>query len=55
MNAPVISIGFEEPNDEDSPMVVIAGETRKYSHVICTLLLPVLRTIDLTDSKLDIL
>jgi len=56
MNAPVTSIGLEEPDNENSPMVVVAGgETKKYSHVICTLPLPVLRTIDLTDSELDIL
>jgi monoamine oxidase len=55
-NALVTSIGLEDPDDYDSPMVVVAGgETKKYSHVISTLSLPVLRTIDLTNSKLDIL
>ena len=55
MNASVTSIGLENPKKEDSPMVVVAGgSTRKYSHVISTLPLPVLRTIDLKDSNLDI-
>jgi monoamine oxidase len=55
LNATVTSIGLEQPDKEDSPIVVVAGgETKKYSHVIATLPLPVLRTIDLKDSKLDI-
>ena len=54
-NAPVTYIGLEDPDDDDSLMVVVAGgQTKKYSHVISTLPIPVLRTIDLTDSKLDI-
>jgi len=54
-NAPVTSIGLETDAD-DSPMVVVAGgQIHKYSHVISTLPLPVLRTIDLSGSKLDIL
>nr|QAA96039.1 L-amino acid oxidase 4 [synthetic construct] len=55
MNASVTAIGLENPNKEDSPMVVVAGgQKRKYSHVISTLPLPVLRTVDLKNSKLDI-
>ncbi|KAF8147675.1 flavin-containing amine oxidoreductase-domain containing protein [Crassisporium funariophilum] len=57
MNAPVTAIGLECQDDYNSKMVVTiaGGEKRTYSHVISTLPLPVLRTIDLTESKLDIL
>jgi len=56
MEAPVTSIGLEDPDDGVSPIVVKAGGLdRKYSHVISTLPLPVLRTIDLTNSHLDVL
>lgn len=56
MNASVTSIGLQDPDNADSPVVVVAGgQTKTYSHVISTIPLPVLRTIDLTKSKLDIL
>jgi len=55
MNAPVTSIGPQDPDKADSPVVVVAGgQTKTYPHVNSTLPLPVLRTIDLTKSKLDI-
>jgi len=55
-NLRVTSIGLEDPANDTSPMVVIAGgQERKYSHVISTLPLPVLRTVDLTKSNLDVL
>ncbi|KAF9560294.1 amine oxidase [Agrocybe pediades] len=54
-NTRVTSIGLESDAD-DSPMVVVAGgKERKYSHVISTLPLPVLRTIDLSGSKLSLI
>ena len=55
MNAPVTAIGLTNPDYENSTMTVTAGgQTRTYSHVISTIPLPVLRTIDLTGSKLDV-
>lgn len=55
MNERVTAIGLET-DDLESPIVVTAGDkTWKYSHVISTLPLPVLRTVDLSQSKLDIL
>ncbi|KAF4611779.1 hypothetical protein D9613_003929 [Agrocybe pediades] len=54
LNAPVTAIGLES-NASDSGMVVNAGgKDHKYSHVISTIPLPVLRTVDLSRSKLDI-
>ena len=55
LNAPVTSIGLTDPNSEDSTMTVwTAGEKHTYSHVISTLPMPNLRTIDLSGSKLDV-
>jgi len=55
LNAPVSYIGLEEDR-EDSPLVVVAGGTRRrYSHVVSTIPLPILRTIDMTGSKLDLI
>ncbi|KAJ3510580.1 hypothetical protein NLJ89_g4592 [Agrocybe chaxingu] len=53
----VTAIGQRDPNDPHSPMVISAQgrEDREYSHVISTLPLPVLRTVDLKDASLDIL
>ena len=56
MNAPVTSIGLEDEKRLDSPIVVVAGDSRRsYSHVISTLPLPVLRTIDMKQCKLDLI
>ena len=56
LNAPVSSIALTNPDSENSTMTVTAaGQQHIYSHVISTLPLPSLRTIDLTGSKLDVL
>ena len=55
LNAPVTSIALTNPNDENSTMTVWAGgQQYTYSHVISTLPMPNLRTVDLTGSKLDV-
>ena len=56
MNEPVTSINLEDQERPDSPIVVISGGSRRsYAHVISTLPLPVLRTIDMTQCKLDLI
>ena len=55
LNAPVSSIGLTNPDWDNSTMTVTAGgQQYTYSHVISTLPLPNLRTINLTGSKLDV-
>lgn len=55
MDTIVTAVGLES-DDADSPIVVTAGgEKRTYSHVVSTIPLPVLRTIDLKGSHFDAL
>ena len=55
LNAPVSSIGLTNPDWDNSTMTVTAGgQQYTYSHVISTITMPNLRTIDLTGSKLDV-
>ena len=55
LNAPVSSIALTNPDYENSTMTVTAaGQRYIYSHVISTIPVPNLRTIDLTGSKLDV-
>jgi monoamine oxidase len=55
LNAPVTSIALTDSNSPNSTMTVTAGgQQHIYSHVISTLPMPNLRTIDLTGSKLDV-
>ena len=55
LNAPVSSIALTNPDYENSTMTVTAaGQRYIYSHVISTIPMPNLRTIDLTGSKLDV-
>ncbi|KAF8801940.1 hypothetical protein BYT27DRAFT_7341708 [Phlegmacium glaucopus] len=52
MGSPITKVGL---TNKDAPLAVERGSTvNNYSHVISTLPLPILRTIDLTDSKLSI-
>lgn len=54
-NALISSIALTNPDLENSTMTVTAaGQKHIYSHVISTLLMPNLRIIDLTGSKLDV-
>ena len=56
LNVPVSSIGLTDPDSENSTMTVTAaGQQYTYSHVISTLPMTNLRTIDLTKSKLDVI
>ncbi|CAA7261987.1 unnamed protein product [Cyclocybe aegerita] len=57
MKTHVTAIGQRDPSDPRSPMVVrVQGQDdREYNHVISTLPLPVLRTLDLKNAGLDIL
>jgi len=56
LNAPVTSIALTSPDSADSTMTVTAGgQQHVYSHVISTIPMPSLRTIDLTRSKLDVI
>ena len=56
LNTPVTSIALTNPDSENSTMTVwAAGQQYVYSHVISTIPMPNLRTIDLTGSKLDVL
>jgi len=56
MNARVIAIKEKAPENEPPCMVVTTadGKDHEYAHVISTIPIPVLRTIDLTGSNLDI-
>jgi len=55
LNATVTAIGLETDSPDSGMIVTAAGKDHKYSHVISTIPLPVLRTVDLSRSKLDIL
>jgi monoamine oxidase len=55
LNARVTSIALTNPQYENSTMTVTAGgQQYTYSHVISTIPMPALRTVDLTGSKLDV-
>ena len=55
LNSPVTAIALTDPTSDDSTLTVTAGgQDYTYSHVISTLPMPNLRTVDLTGSKLDV-